>query len=107
LIDCSVSASEFNFYIPVDVTATPTYGFITLINSFDENTEVVKAFKLFGSIEDYDSTQVWQTINNAPIFALTLLGLTTATYFTEAETTGLGDAAITKVANVFESYSDI
>lgn len=49
------ATTEFNFYVPVKITATFTYAFIALVTSYASNPSVVKIFKLFGTPEDTPS----------------------------------------------------
>ena len=43
--------NEFNYYIPVKITAAFSYAFIALINSYSSNPTIAKIYKVVGSKE--------------------------------------------------------
>ena len=43
--------NEFNYYIPVKITAAFSYAFIALINSYSSNPTIAKIYKIVGSKE--------------------------------------------------------
>ena len=43
--------NEFNYYIPVKITAAFSYAFIALINSYSSNPTIAKIYKIAGSKE--------------------------------------------------------
>ena len=46
--------NEFNYYIPVKITAAFSYAFIALINSYSSNPTIAKIYKVVGSKEIFE-----------------------------------------------------
>ena len=43
--------NEFNYYIPIKITASPAFAFVALIKSYSTNPSISKIYKLAGSKE--------------------------------------------------------